>query len=170
MDKGTLVVGGLAVVVVLSQAPSLMAQFEMDKISKAAGMASRQESQNLQVQQEAIDGQAEIAETRYQEGCEIVFATGTKKAASLQEGEPVIAGAYAHLYKAGVNTKSVNPSHFIPKGITLCGPYGDTGITEFDPERGYAVVRQMATTPNKEVVKAAMSRYAGAERPSIVRK
>jgi hypothetical protein len=163
---------GLAVVatiVAIVQGPGFLRQQQMKARVNEAGALTQENAYSAQVQREQAETEAEVANARYDLGGEMVFATGSNKAAAIQEGQPVIAGAYQHLYPAGTTIDRVNPSHYIGAGITLLGAYGETAVTELDPKLGYAVARKMAVTPDANRINKAIARYKGASRPSLVK-
>jgi len=169
IDFTMLGLAGVAAIVVVVQGPGFIRQQQMKAQVNEASAAEQKNTYSAQVQREQAESQAEIANARYDLGGEMVFATGSTKAAAIQEGYPVIAGAYQHLYSSGTTIDKVNPSHFVGAGITLLGAYGETAVTEFDQKLGYAVARNMAVTPDRDRINKAIARYKGATRPSLVK-
>jgi hypothetical protein len=169
IDYPTIGLAVVAVVAVVAQGPSFLRQQQMKARVNEAGAIAQESTYSAQLQREQAESQAEVANARYDLGGEMVFATGSNSAAAIQEGQPVIAGAYQHLYKAGTKVDQVNPSHYVGGGITLLGAYGETAVTEFDPKLGYAVARKMAVTPDRDRINKAIARYKGATRPSLVK-
>ena len=94
----------------------------------------------LRASQQASEGQAEIAEQRYQEGCLVVVAQSDPAAfTSLTEGQPVL------------DRIRKTP---LPLGTLVCDAYGNTGKIVPDSQ-GNPVVGELAFTGNKELARLA---------------
>lgn len=102
--------------------------------------ANTAKEMRLRASQQASEGQAEIAEQRYQKGCLAVVAQSDPSAfTSLTEGQPVLD-----------RVRKVP----LPLGTLICDAYGNTGKIIPDSQ-GNPVVGELAFTGNSDLVRLA---------------
>ncbi|MBW4444965.1 MAG: hypothetical protein KME10_28010 [Plectolyngbya sp. WJT66-NPBG17] len=125
------------------------------------------ENQRLETEKIAMEQSKEIANDRYNSGCEVIATVkNADVATTIQEGKPIFSGAYAPLYVKNPN-RVINPNHFIGRDITVCDVYGTTAIMQFNPSKGYAVAGSIAVTSDRAQMSKALERMKGLKRPSL---
>lgn len=105
--------------------------------------AQKQKQRELKLAQIEADGKEAIAKSRYDKGCQMIFAGNSPdKFAALLQGKPV--------YDANLRQP-------IADGIVVCDPVGMTGIIRD------GVIADTAFTSDRQVIAAAMKRYESAQ-------
>lgn len=164
MDGSYLLVGLLAAGAIATQFPKIMAQQQMDAVATTASQKTQQDALTMKVRQEAEKEMKTTANLRYDQGCEVVSALKSPTiAAAIQEGKPIVAGAYADKFSPA----APNPSFYVGRDLTMCDCYGTTAITRFDESLGYAVAKEIATTPDRERMANACASRPGMKRPGL---
>lgn len=164
MDGSYVLVGVVAVGLIATQAPKIIAQQEMERIATESAAKSQQQTLTMDVRKEAETGLRETANARYDGGCEVVSTLRSPTvAAAIQEGKPIVAGAYADKF----NPAAPNPEFYMGRDLTMCDCYGTTAITRFDESLGYAVAKEIATTPDRKRMANACSSRPGMKRPGL---
>jgi hypothetical protein len=163
MDAGTVVIAVLAVGLVGSQVPGQMDKWRIDGVARSASLQIQEKSLVAQAKAVSSTELVALANERYKTGCKPVLVLGTRDTVSLKVGQPIVDGAYAKLYAPvlGKVAPSVNPAHYAGAGLTVCTPYGQTGVMEVLPNGSYAVVADLATTNDQAVIDAWFARYKG---------
>lgn len=130
--------------------------------------AQQAEISRLWATEELRKEQAEIANSRYDSGCEPVFDLKTDGTfTAMVPGQAVILGQYSDYYAThDVPLREINRSHLLAAGVTVCDAYGNTGVTVIDAETGQPVVGEFASTSDRARIDALVARYK-ANRPSI---
>jgi hypothetical protein len=112
-------------------------------------------------------GSVAIANARFDTGCEVIVDLNKQGTAStIEENQPIIAGAYATQNK-GKPLSLISPSHFIGRDVLVCDLYGTTALMTFDQNKGYAVAMDLATTNDRVRMAKARDRMPGIQRPSL---
>lgn len=164
MDKSYILVGLLGVGLIATQTPRVLSQLEMDRVATASAAQTKQQALTMQARKEIESDLQAAANQRYDGGCEVVSTLRSPTvAATIQEGKPVVAGAYADKF----DPKSPSPEFYIGRDLTLCDCYGTTAITRFDESLGYAVAKEIATTPDRQRMANACKSRPGMKRPGL---
>jgi hypothetical protein len=160
----TLAVIAIAGVVITTQWPAIQEQIATKQSIANANKARVAENLNLSTEKAALDQSRSVANQRYDSGCELISTLrnfGT--AAAIQEGKPIVAGAYAKQF----NPAHPNPDYYIGRDVVVCDLYGSTAITRWDNSLGYAVAQSLATTNDRARMAAAQKRKPGLQRPNL---
>lgn len=150
---------GLLILLNLGGIKNMLAQQEITRQSVAE---SNRQIQQIELNEEKKRELAEIANARYDAGCEVVVALDRPDHyRALVEGVGVLDGVMAEQYRGNIN--NAPPSAFLPAGKTVCDAYGNTAVlvNEARPDKGgqiYPVARQFATTEDRERIRQAMQR------------
>ncbi|MBN8563556.1 MAG: hypothetical protein J0L70_23740 [Leptolyngbya sp. UWPOB_LEPTO1] len=162
-----ILIGGIATVTLVTQIPSIQENLQRNQNVAQANKARLEENQKLEAQKLTLQASEGIANERYDKGCEVIVTLANPNlATTIQEGVPILSGAYAPLYQKNPN-RPINPKHFIGRDITVCDLYGTTAVMQLDPSRGYAVARSIAVTSDRTRMKKAQEREKGLSRPSL---
>ena len=110
----------------------------------------------------------EIANARFDAGCEGVFylAPGTSTYQPLTEGVGVLSGAYWQRWTKAKVKPSPAATDYLPAKTTVCDAYGNVGILAKQPN-GPAVISDLLNTPDINRIKKMMSRYPNSIRPQV---
>jgi len=162
--KAECVCGVIAVVVLLTNLGSIK-QFIGENNQLRESMKSEQaDNQRLQVEQLVSEQRKEVADDRYRNNCTIIFSLNQKGYyTAITEGEPVIKGELASKYRGkNLNYLKMPRDAFLPAGMTICDPLGNTAKLVKDPKlNGIAVARDLANTGDQALIKSAMERARG---------
>jgi hypothetical protein len=159
-----LVIGIAAVIALATQIPNIQDSIARNQATAQANKARVADNQNLNAERLAMEQSKKLADSRYDSGCEVISTLrsfGT--AAAIQEGRPIVAGAYAKQF----NPARPNPDFYIGRDVVVCDLYGSTAITRWDNTLGYAVASSLATTNDRERMAKAQQRKPGIKRPSL---
>ena len=160
-------IAGIAAVTFVTQIPSIQENLQRNQNVAEANKQRLEENQKLEAQKLTLQASQEIANERYDKGCEVIATLkNAKVATTIKEGQPIVDGAFAPLYVKNPN-RPLNPRHFIGRDITVCDLYGTTAITQFDPSKGYAVAGSIAVTSDRARMDKAQQRMKGMNRPSF---
>ena len=171
LSKDTLIVSAMAITVLIWQWPDIQAK-------QAASMASLAEAKSQMAKQDRItaskmvlDDSAKCAEERYLKGVEVVSDRDMTKAVPVQEGHPVVAGAYIDRYRKALANPNFNraglSAFYLGRNVTVGDAYGTTAVMKFDVEKGYAVAEDLCVTPNRSLMAKAVKQRPGLERPGM---
>lgn len=160
-------IASIAAATLVTQLPSIQANVQRNQNVAEANKARLEENQKLEAQKLTLQASQEIANSRYDAGCEVISTLkDPRMATTIQEGRPILSGAFAPLYAKNPN-RPVNPVHFIGRDITVCDLYGTTAIMQFDPSKGYAVAGSIAVTSDRARMNKAQQQIKGINRPSF---
>ena len=139
-------------------------------ISKGGLKASpaQQQLEEQAVSQMLNTKSIEIANARFDAGCEGVFylAPGTSTYQPLTEGVGVLSGAYwSRWSKAKVKPRPA-VTDYLPAKTTVCDAYGNVGILAKQPN-GPAVISELLNTPDINRINKMMRRYPNSIRPQV---
>lgn len=158
---GILAFGGL-----LTQLPTIGASIHRQQITAEANKARLDANSKLNAEKLSMQTGRDIANDRYDSGCEVITTLKDPKiAAPIQEGKPIVAGAYAHLF----NPQKPNADHYLGRDVVVCDLYGTTAITRWDESLGYAVARSIAVTNDRGRMAKAKERRPGMQRPNLIK-
>jgi hypothetical protein len=161
-----LLIGILAFGALLTQGGNIQATIARQQSTAQANKARLDENQKLSAEQLAMQTGRNTANTRYDEGCEVITTLKSPNvAAPIQEGRPIVAGAYA----AQFNPQRPNPELYLGRDVMVCDLYGTTAITRFDESLGYAVARSIAVTNDRDRMAKAKARRPGLQRPNLTK-
>lgn len=139
------VVGGLivAVFLALNGRENLATMQQQQQQAKAIAQANQQAEMKARLATASSQRQAETAKERYDSGCQMVFAQNDpNKFAAIQQGRAVL---------------DATTGYPIPDGSVVCDTVGNTAII------ANGVADNLAFSPDREVIRAAMKRYADAQ-------
>lgn len=159
-------IGGIAIVTLATQLPSIQDGIQRNQSVALANKSRLQENQKLEAQKLTLQAAEDIANARYDKGCEVITTLkNATVATTIQEGQPILSGAYSYLYRN--SNRPLNPSHFIGRDITVCDLYGTTAIMQIDTTKGYAVASSVAVTSDRSRMQKAQKTRPGLTRPSL---
>lgn len=154
---------GGAVLLLLLNMGGIKNSLAEQEISRQSVAVNNRELQQFQIDADKQKKLANIANNRFDTGCELLIALDKPDHyKALADGSPVLDGAYLDKYR-GIPENAIPKTAFLPAGKTVCDSYGTTGVLvdEPHPERGgesIAVIRQLATTEDRERIRKAMER------------
>jgi hypothetical protein len=149
-----------------TQIPTIQAKSAHDSAIAASQSAKVQQSDLMAAEQAASVAQIEIANERYDTGCELIATLRSATVATvIQEGRPIVAGAYA----AKFDPSRPNPEFYLGRDVTVCDGYGTTAKTKFDPKLGYAVAANIAVTNDRNRMAKAIASRPGMTRPNLLK-
>jgi hypothetical protein len=155
-----------AAILLMTQIPTVVQAIQRNQATAAANQARIGDNQKLSAEKLAMQAGRDVANSRYDEGCEVVTTLKTPFiAAVIQEGRPIVAGAYANQF----DPKQPNPEFYLGRDVMVCDLYGTTAITRFDESIGYAVARSIAVTNDRDRMAAAKNRRPGLQRPNLTK-
>jgi hypothetical protein len=130
--------------------------------------AAQQRIESLTISQKLQEQTINIANQRFDAGCEGVFylKPGSDTYQPLAEGSGVLSGTYWKRWrKAGGKAKPELSDH-LPAGTPVCDAYGNVGILKAVPN-SFAVVSELVNTPDRTRIQKMMNRYPNATRPQV---
>jgi hypothetical protein len=161
-----LLLGVVAVGVLATQMPNIQANIARQQATTQANQSRLDANSKLNAEKLAMQTGIQRANDRYDSGCELISTLKSPTvAAPIQEGKPIVAGAYA----AKFNPRNPNPDHYIGRDVVVCDLYGTTAVMKFEPKLGYAVADSIAVTNDRQRMAQAKSRRPGMQRPSLVK-
>lgn len=159
-------IGIIAVIGLATQIPTITQAIQRTQATAATQQNRVAENQKLQAEKLALTQGRDIANSRYDSGCEVITTLQSPTvAAAIQEGRPIVAGAYANKF----NPQRPNPELYLGRDVTVCDLYGTTAITRFDQSLGYAVANSIAVTNDRDRMAAAKNRRPGLHRPNLTK-
>jgi hypothetical protein len=159
-----LLIGAVALIALATQIPTIQESIARNQATAQANKARVADNQTMNAEKLAMEQSKALANSRYDSGCEVISTLrsfGT--AAAIQEGKPIVAGAYAKQF----NPAHPNPDYYIGRDIVVCDLYGSTAITRWDTSLGYAVAQSLATTNDRDRMAKAQKRRPGMKRPGM---
>jgi hypothetical protein len=138
-------VGGAVVLIALAiNAPSNFTAMQQNQATARAIAQSNQEAElRARLASASAQRQAEVAKQRYQDGCQMTFASNAPgNFAAIQQGKPVLDGT------TGAP---------IADGAVVCDSVGITAIIRD------GVASSIAFSPDRQVIRDAMKRYQDAQ-------
>lgn len=148
---------------------SLQSAMQRNAVMRQAVLENQEQVQSIQIDAQKRTELAEIANQRYDAGCEVILSLdrpGHYKA--LFEGTPVLDGVHAEKYRK--NPLKAPPGAYLPAGMTVCDAHGNTAILVAEPNSDgvvYPVTRQMATTTDVDRIRQAMERVRARWSPGV---
>jgi hypothetical protein len=159
-------VGIIAVIALTTQIPTVVQAIQRNQATAAANQTRIGDNQKLNAEKLAMESGRTVANARYDEGCEVITTLRSPNiAAPIQEGRPIVAGAYA----AQFDPQHPNPEAYLGRDVMVCDLYGTTAITRFDESVGYAVARSIAVTNDRDRMAKAKARRPGLQRPNLTK-
>ena len=156
----------IAVVALATQIPTVIQSIQRNQATAAANQTRIGDNQKLNAEKLAMNSGRNVANARYDEGCEVITTLRSPNiAAAIQEGRPIVAGAYANQF----NPQRPNPEAYLGRDVTVCDLYGTTAITRFDESLTYAVARSIAVTNDRDRMAKAKDRRPGLQRPNLTK-
>ena len=130
--------------------------------------AAQQQLEEQAVSQMLNSKSIEIANARFDAGCEGVFylSPGTNTYQPLTEGVGVLSGAYWQRWAKAKVKPLPGLTDYLPAKTMVCDAYGNIGILAKYPNSP-AVVSELLNTPDVTRIKKMMSRYPSAVRPQV---
>lgn len=161
-----LLIGVAAIAGLMTQIPNIQSNLARTRATAEANKARLDANSKLNAEKLAMQSSINRANDRYDSGCELITVLKSPTvAASIQEGKPIVAGAYAKQF----NPAKPNPDYYIGRDVTVCDLYGTTAITRFDPNLGYAVADSVAVTNDRGRMARAKARRPGMQRPNLIK-
>jgi hypothetical protein len=159
-----ILIGVLAIGALITQLPSIKEGIARQQSTAQVNKARLDSNQKLSAEKLSMQSSRDTANSRYDEGCEVVTTLrNTATAAPIQEGQPIVAGAYAAQFDA----RRPNPAYYIGRDVTVCDLYGTTAIMRFDPTLTYAVASSVAVTNDRGRMAQAQVKRPGMQRPNL---
>lgn len=164
-----IVIGGVSTVVLATQFSSIQEGIQRNQSVAQANKAKLIENQMLEAQKLTLEQSENIANARYDKGCEVIATLeNPDKATTITEDQPIFSGAYSSRYKGKpIDFAKVPVEHFIGRNIVVCDLYGTTAVMQFDPTKKYAVAKSIAVTSDRDRMKKAQDREKGLIRPGF---
>lgn len=161
-----LFVSVICLMVGATQTPTIM-QHQQRNAAIAMSQAEKMNQSDLMTAEQAASVvQTEIANDRYDTGCELIATLSRSDvAAPIQEGQPIVAGAYRKQF----NPDRPNPNFYLGRDVTVCDGYGTTAKTKFDPKLRYAVAANIAVTNDRTRMAKAIASRPGMQRPNLLK-
>jgi hypothetical protein len=168
IQENKLLIGvtALCLVIGATQIPAMQAHQSRNAAIAQSQADKLQQSDLIAAEQAASVGNIEIANERYDTGCELISTLSSPGVATvIQESRPIVSGAYA----AKFNQQLPNPEFYLGRDVTVCDGYGTTAKTKFDPKLGYAVAANIAVTNDRARMAKAIASRPGMQRPNLVK-
>ena len=163
---GVLVIGIAVIIALSTQIPTITQSIQRAQATAASQRQRQDDNQKLQAEKLAMQSSRDTANTRYDEGCEVITTLRSPNvAAAIQEGRPIVAGAYADQF----DPQRPNPELYLGRDVVVCDLYGTTAITRFDESLGYAVANSLAVTNDRDRMAKAKARRPGLQRPNLTK-
>jgi hypothetical protein len=157
-NKGLLITVALSAAVLATQWGSIKSHIDQNSAIAESLKISQSQNQKMEAEKIVLEGSSEIANARYDKGCEVISTLlNAKNATTMQENQPIINGAFAGIYQKNPKL-AVDSRHYIGRGVTVCDLYGSTAVMATDPKRGYAVATSLAVTSDRTRMDKAQSR------------
>lgn len=159
-------IGVVAIGVLATQIPNIQGNIARTQATAEANKARLDANSKLNAEKLAMQSSIQRANDRYDSGCEVISTLKSfAVAAPIQEGKPIVAGAYVKQF----NPKKPNPEYYIGRDVVVCDLYGTTAIMRFDPNLGYAVADSIAVTNDRGRMAKAKERRPGMQRPNLTK-
>jgi hypothetical protein len=163
---GALLIGIGVAIALSTQIPIVVQAVQRNQATAAANQTRIGDNQKLNAEKLAMQAGRDVANTRYDEGCEVITTLRSPNiAAPIQEARPIVAGAYADRF----DPQHPNPEAYLGRDVMVCDLYGTTAITRFDESVGYAVARSIAVTNDRDRMAKAKARRPGLQRPNLTK-
>ncbi|BAU13767.1 hypothetical protein LEP3755_43080 [Leptolyngbya sp. NIES-3755] len=156
--------GAIAVVVLLTNLGSIKQFVGENNQLRESMKAEQADNQRLEVEQLVSEQRREVANDRYRNNCTMIFSLNQKgHYGAITEGSPVIRGELASKLRGKqLDYRKMSIDTFLPAGMTICDPLGNTAKLVKDPNlNGIAVARDIANTGDRALIQAAMDRARG---------
>ena len=147
---------GAAIVVCLLNSGTIGKALEQNSRQREALGAANQAITQLQLSEQNRLKLAEIANQRYDQGCELVInGNDRSKYTNLVPGVGVLNGNYQP-------APGLPPTAYLPAGVVVCDAFGNTAVLKNEPiqEAGnqvYPVARDFASTQDRERIRKAIA-------------
>jgi hypothetical protein len=130
--------------------------------------AAQQRIESLTISQKLTEQTINIANQRYDAGCEGVFylKPGENTYQPLSEGTGVLSGSYWRRWKKAGGKTTPSVTDYLAAGTPVCDAYGNVGTLKAVPG-SFAIVSDLLNTPDQNRIKKMMSRYPSATRPQV---
>lgn len=159
----TALFGGAALLALLNIG-GIKEMLDRQQLTRQLVTTNNQMIQQLETNAERQRALAEIANQRYDAGCEVILSLEEPgKYRALALGVPIFDGVVADKYRN--DPKSAPPTAFLPAGKTVCDSFGNTAVLE--DSGGLPVTTQMATTEDRERIRKAMARVKAQWNPPV---
>ncbi|GAQ00184.1 hypothetical protein [Leptolyngbya sp. NIES-2104] len=156
--------GAIAVVALLTNLGSIKQFMGENNQLRESMKVEQADNQRLQVEQLVSEQRKEVADERYRSNCVMIFSLNREGFyTAITEGEPTLKGELASKYRGKkLNYLKMPRDAFLPAGMTICDPLGNTAKLIKDPSlNGIAVARDLANTGDQALIKSAMERARG---------
>ena len=171
ITRDTLIVAIGAVAVIAWQWPTIQAKQADQAASIAEAKVQMMAQDKMTANKMVLEESARCAEERYGKGVEIVANLGMTKAVPIQQGRPIVAGAYADRYKKAIADPKFDRAgigtFYIGRGVAVADAYGTTAIMKFDPTMGYSIAADLCVTPDRSLMAKAVKQRPGLQRPGF---
>ena len=147
---------GGAIVLILLNFGTISKSLEQNSRQREALGAANQSITQLQLSEQNRLRIAEIANARYDAGCELIInGNDRRKYTSLIPGEGVLNGNYEP-------SPDLPPSAYLPAGTVVCDAFGNTAVLKDEAvaSRGnqvYPVARDFASTQDRDRIRRAIA-------------
>lgn len=162
--KAECVCGAIAVVVLLANAGNVKGFIDSSNQLRESIKVEQNDNQRLQIDQLVSEQRKEVADDRYRNNCVMIFSLNREGFyTAITEGDPILKGELASLYRGKkFDVRKMPRSAFLPAGMTICDPLGNTAKLVKDPNlNGLAVARDLANTGDQALIRSAMDRARG---------
>jgi hypothetical protein len=160
------VIGIVAIGLLATQIPNIQTNIARQQATAQTNKARLDANSQLNAEKLAMQSSTQRANDRYDSGCEVISTLKSfTVAAPIQEGKPIVAGAYAKQF----DPEKPNPEFYIGRDVTVCDLYGTTAIMRFDESLGYAVADSVAVTNDRGRMAKAKDRRPGMQRPNLIK-
>jgi hypothetical protein len=166
VSRNDLLVGLGVIGVLVWQWPNIQARQAEQAGTVAVAKQQMLTQDKMDAEQMVRDASSECAKKRYENGVELLSTLEMDKAVPIQEGKPVVAGAYAKRF----NPSKPNPDMYVGRDVVVGDAYGKTAILKFDPELGYATAQEICTTPDRTLMAQILKQRPGIQRPGSASK
>lgn len=154
----------IAIVVLLANAGNVKAFLDSSNQLRESIQVEQHDNQRLQIDQLVSEQRKEVADERYRNNCVMIFSLDREGFyTAITEGDPILKGELASRYRGKkIDLRKMPQSAFLPAGMTLCDPFGNTAKLVKDPNlNGLAVARDLANTGDPALIQSAMERARG---------
>jgi hypothetical protein len=166
-ENGLLIgITALCLLGIATQIPAMQTHQARNAAIAQTQSASVLQGDLLSAEQAASVVQSEVANERYDTGCEVISTLRNAGVASvIQEGQPIVAGAYADRF----DSARPNAGYYLGRDVRVCDLYGTTAVMRFDPKLNYAVAGSIAVTADRQRMAKAKDSRPGIARPNLLK-